>query len=74
VLQSGVCGFNPALAALATCRFGVKAAISAIVLTLLIELAAPAVGKPALTAPFVLASWVVQLLEQHFNARPNNDS
>jgi urea transporter len=72
VLQSGVCGFNPALAALATCRFGVKAAISAIVLTLLIELAVPAAGIPALTAPFVLASWVVQLLEQHFNARANN--
>jgi urea transporter len=72
VLQSGVCGFNPALAALATCRFGVKAAISAIVLTLLIELSVPAAGIPALTAPFVLASWVVQLLEQHFNARANN--
>jgi urea transporter len=69
VLQSGACGFNPALAALATCRYGVKAAIAAIVLTLLIELAASAVGIPALTAPFVLASWVVQLLEQRFNAR-----
>jgi len=72
VLQSGTCGFNPALAALATCRFGVKAAIAAIVLTLLIEFAASAVGIPALTAPFVLASWLVQLLAQHFNARANN--
>jgi urea transporter len=72
VLQSGVCGFNPALAALSTCRFGAKAAIAAIVLTLPIELAASAVGIPALTAPFVLASWFVQLLEQHFNARANN--
>jgi urea transporter len=41
-------------------------------LTLLIEFAASAVGIPALTAPFVLASWLVQLLEQHFNARANN--
>ncbi|OXC74172.1 urea transporter [Caballeronia sordidicola] len=72
VLQSGACGFNPALAALATCRFGVKAALSAIVLTLLIELAASAAGIPALTAPFVLASWFVQLLEQRFNARANH--
>ncbi|QIE26840.1 Urea transporter (plasmid) [Caballeronia sp. SBC1] len=72
VLQSGACGFNPALAALATCRFGVKAPISAIVLTLLIELAATAVGIPAMTAPFVLASWAVQLLEQRFNARVNS--
>ncbi|WP_254074115.1 urea transporter [Burkholderia sp. S171] len=69
MLESGACGFNPALAALATCRFGVKAAISAIVLTLLIELAASAIGIPALTAPFVAASWFVQLLAQHFNAR-----
>jgi urea transporter len=74
VLQSGACGFNPALAALATCRFGVKAAIAAIVLTLLIELAASAVGIPALTAPFVLASWVVQLLEQRFNARAKTET
>jgi len=73
VLQSGACGFNPALAALATCRFGVKAALSAIVLTLLIEFVASAVGIPAMTAPFVLASWVVQLLEQRFNARANNE-
>jgi urea transporter len=72
VLQSGAFGFNPALAALATCRFGAKAAIAAIVLTLLIELAASAGGIPALTAPFVLGAWFVQLLEQHFNARANN--
>jgi len=72
VLQSGACGFNPALAALAMCRFGVKATISAIVLTLLIEFAASAVGIPAMTAPFVLASWAVQLLEQRFNARAKN--
>ena len=25
-----------------------------------------------MTAPFVLASWVVQLLDQRFNARANN--
>jgi urea transporter len=72
VLLSGVCGFNPALAALATCRFGVKAATAAIALTLLIELFASEVGIPALTAPFVLASWVVQLLDQRFNAPANN--
>lgn len=72
MLQSGAYGFNPALAALATCRFGVKAALLAIGLTLLIEFAASAVGIPALTAPFVLASWVVQLLEQRFNARGSN--
>ena len=72
VLQSGACGFNPALTALATCRFGVKTAIAAIVLTLLIERAASAVGIPAMTAPFVLASWIVQLLGQRLNARSNN--
>jgi len=72
VLQSGACGFNPALAALATCRFGAKAAISAIVLSLILERVASALGIPASTAPFVLASWVVQLLEQRFNARAYN--
>jgi urea transporter len=71
VLQSGACGFNPALAALATCRLGAKAAISAILLTMLLELAASAVAMPALTAPFVLASWIVQLIERHFNASAN---
>ena len=72
MLQSGACGFNPALAALATCRFGVKAALSSIGLALLIELAASAVGIPAMTAPFVLASWAVQLLEQRFNPRADH--
>lgn len=69
MMQGGAWGFNPALAALATCRFGVKAALSAIGLALLIELAASATGIPAMTAPFVLASWIVQLLEQRLNAR-----
>ena len=69
LVQGGAWGFNPALAALAICRFGVKAALSAIGLTLLIGFAASAVGIPAMTAPFVLASWVVQMFERRLRAR-----
>jgi len=62
-LASGACGFNAALTALSTSRFGI-AALAAIVFAVLIERVAAWLGVPALTAPFVLASWAVQMFVQ----------
>ncbi|MDR5856450.1 urea transporter [Caballeronia sp. LZ062] len=57
VLLSGACGFNAALAALATAPLGARYAFIAIAVAVLIERIADSIGIAALTAPFVLASW-----------------
>jgi urea transporter len=59
VVLSGACGFNAALAALAAAPRGRRHAMAAIVLAVLIERAIDCLGIAALTAPFVLASWLV---------------
>ncbi|MEX3920707.1 urea transporter [Paraburkholderia sp. BR10872] len=56
---AGLAGFNGALAALAVCALGTRAAICATMLAAALHLAAVRCGLPALTAPFVLASWSV---------------
>ncbi|WP_063834396.1 urea transporter [Paraburkholderia ferrariae] len=55
--DAGLTGFNGALAALATLTLGTRAAICATMLAAALHLAAVHYGLPALTAPFVLASW-----------------
>jgi len=59
VVLSGACGFNAALAALATASLGARHAFIAIALAVAIERVADCLGVAALTAPFVLASWTV---------------
>ncbi|WP_322031450.1 urea transporter [Paraburkholderia sp. J76] len=54
---AGLAGFNGALAMLAVCALGMRAAICATMLAAVLHLAAMRCGLPALTAPFVLASW-----------------
>ncbi|MDR5740350.1 MULTISPECIES: urea transporter [unclassified Caballeronia] len=57
VVLSGACGFNAALAALATASLGARYAFIAMALAVSIERIADCIGIAALTAPFVLASW-----------------
>ncbi|WP_322102916.1 urea transporter [Paraburkholderia sp. J41] len=59
--DAGLAGFNGALAALATAALGQRAAFCATMLAAALHLAAARCGVPALTAPFVLASWCVHL-------------
>ncbi|WP_213304528.1 urea transporter [Paraburkholderia sacchari] len=56
---AGLCGFNGALAALAACSLGPRAAICATMLAAALHLAAVQLGTPGMTAPFALASWTV---------------
>lgn len=62
VVLSGACGFNAALAALATARLGARYALMAIVAAVMIERLIDCLGIAALTAPFVLASWAVMVV------------
>ncbi|QGZ56502.1 urea transporter [Paraburkholderia acidiphila] len=59
--DAGLAGFNGALAALAVCALGTRAAFCATMLAAALHLAAVRCGLPVLTAPFVLASWTVHL-------------
>ncbi len=67
VVLSGACGFNAALAALAAAKLGTRYALVAIVAAVLIERVIDCIGIAALTAPFVLASWAVILLERRLS-------
>jgi len=55
--DAGLAGFNGALTALATLTLGTRAAFCATMLAAALHLAAVRLGLPAMTAPFVLASW-----------------
>jgi urea transporter len=72
VVLSGGCGFNATLTALATSKFGVKGVLGGGVVCVLVERVAAALGIPALTAPFVLASWAVQAFVQRLETPANN--
>ncbi|MDR5760106.1 urea transporter [Caballeronia sp. LZ035] len=66
VVLSGACGFNAALAALAAAPLGRRYALFAIVAAVLIERLIDCVGIAALTAPFVLASWLTIALQRRW--------
>ncbi|MFP6560858.1 urea transporter [Paraburkholderia sp. B3] len=55
--DAGLAGFNGALAALATLTLGTRTAFCATMFAAVLHLAAVRCGLPAMTAPFVLASW-----------------
>ncbi|WP_321949510.1 urea transporter [Paraburkholderia sp. J10-1] len=67
---AGLAGFNGALAALAVCTLGMRAAFCATMLAAALHLAAVRCGLPALTAPFVLASWSVHIAARRLRALP----
>lgn len=62
--DAGLAGFNGALAALATLTLGTRAAFYATMLAAALHLAAMRCGLPAMTAPFVLASWCAHCAAQ----------
>jgi urea transporter len=64
---SGLAGFNGALAAVAVCALGTRPAICATMLAAALHLAAARCGFPAMTAPFVLASWMTHAAVRRLN-------
>ena len=66
VVLSGACGFNAALAALAASSLGKRYALAGIVAAVLIERVIDCLGIAALTAPFVLASWLMIAAQRRF--------
>ncbi|ASW02860.1 urea transporter [Paraburkholderia aromaticivorans] len=62
--DAGLLGFNGALTALALADSGVLTMLGGVALSVVLQAAAAHFGWPAMTAPFVLATWSVQWLEQ----------
>jgi urea transporter len=59
---AGLLGFNGALAALALADSGVLAALAGVGVSVAMQQAAIAWDLPAMTAPFVVATWTIRLL------------
>jgi urea transporter len=64
--HTGVAGFNGALAALALVDQGTLPALSAAMLSALLQQAGIRLGWPAMSAPFVAAVWCVRLCARAF--------
>ena len=64
--DAGLLGFNGALTALALADCGVALALGGIAVTVVLQAAAACLGLPAMTAPFVLATWSMQWLRRRF--------
>ncbi|MBP0591577.1 urea transporter [Paraburkholderia sp. LEh10] len=61
-LLAGLSGFNGALAALALADCGALAAAGGVLVSIVLQLAAAHHGVPALSAPFVIATWTIRSL------------
>jgi urea transporter len=61
-LDAGLLGFNGALAALALADCGALAAMMGVGIAVALQQAASMYGVPALSAPFVLATWTIRVL------------
>ncbi|AXF00396.1 urea transporter [Paraburkholderia hospita] len=61
-LAAGLLGFNGALTALALADCGELAALAGVGVSVAIQQAAIVSGLPAMTAPFVVATWMMRLL------------
>ncbi|MBW0448200.1 urea transporter [Paraburkholderia phenoliruptrix] len=62
--NAGLLGFNGALAALALTECGVAWMLGGVTLAAILQAGTTCVGVPALSAPFVAATWAVQWLKQ----------
>lgn len=58
--DAGLLGFNGALTALALADYGVVTMLGGVAVSVVLQAAAAHAGWPAMTAPFVLATWSVQ--------------
>lgn len=66
-VASGLYGFNAALAAMAVCLTWpslVAASLAALVSVPLVEFFPASLGVPSLTAPFIIAAWIVLILSK----------
>jgi urea transporter len=60
--DAGLLGFNGALTAIALADFGIAATLGGIALSVVLQMFATYYAWPAMTAPFVLATWSMQWL------------
>lgn len=65
-LDAGLLGFNGALTAIALADCGAAATLGGVGVAVLLQAVASYFGWPAMTAPFVLASWSVQGFRHRF--------
>ncbi|WCM22311.1 urea transporter [Paraburkholderia bryophila] len=65
-LDAGLLGFNGALTAIALADCGAAATLGGIGVAVVLQAVASYFGWPAMTAPFVLASWSVQWCRHRF--------
>ncbi|CAD6555976.1 urea transporter [Paraburkholderia metrosideri] len=68
--DAGLLGFNGALTALALIDVGVVPMLGGVVISVVLQAAATQLGWPALTAPFVIATWSVQWLGRRIALPP----
>ncbi|MFM0732077.1 urea transporter [Paraburkholderia sediminicola] len=64
--EAGLLGFNGALTAIALADCGIAATLGGVVLSVVLQMAATYYALPAMTAPFVLATWSMQWLTRRF--------
>ncbi|MFM0434566.1 urea transporter [Paraburkholderia aspalathi] len=64
--DAGLLGFNGALTAIALADCGIAMALGGVVLSVVLQMAAAYYALPAMTAPFVLATWSMQWLTGRF--------
>ncbi|KAE8753725.1 urea transporter [Paraburkholderia madseniana] len=64
--DAGLLGFNGALTAIALADCGIAMTLGGVVLSVVLQMAAAYYALPALTAPFVLATWSMQWLTGRF--------
>jgi urea transporter len=62
--DAGLLGFNGALTALALADWGVASVLGGVAVSVALQAATTHFGWPAMTAPFVVATWSVQWLRQ----------
>lgn len=65
-LDAGLLGFNGVLTAIALADSGIAATLGGIVVSVALQVAATYYALPAMTAPFVLATWSMQWLAGRF--------
>ncbi|MFM0075545.1 urea transporter [Paraburkholderia sediminicola] len=64
--DAGLLGFNGALTAIALVDCGIAMTLGGVVLSVVLQMAAAYYALPAMTAPFVLATWSMQWLAGRF--------
>ncbi|NML34108.1 urea transporter [Paraburkholderia antibiotica] len=69
---AGLCGFNGALTALALADAGWATMLAGVTLAAALQAGAAHVGWPTMSAPFVLATWAMQLIRRRLSCGPRH--